>query len=108
IYVESFRADGIFTIENKETHMDLDLAFEEFNLGMLNGLLAGDAISDIKGFVSGHCNLRGKLNDPEVNGRLFADKASLRIPYLNVAYELDRRSVVDVTQTQFLIRPTAI
>lgn len=105
---ESFRADGEFTVSGGQTQMDVDLRFNKFNLGMLNPLLAGDAISNIKGFASGNCNIDGTFTEPEVNGRLYVDNAALTIPYLNVEYEMERRSVVDVTETQFLIRNTSI
>lgn len=105
---ESFRADGEFTVSGGQTQMDVDLRFDKFNLGMLNPLLSGDAISNIKGFASGNVNIDGTFAEPDVNGRLYVDNAALTIPYLNVEYEMERRSVVDVTETQFLIRNTSI
>jgi hypothetical protein len=105
---ESFRADGDIDVSGAQTQMDIDLKFDKFNLGVLNGLLSGEAISNIKGNVSGNCSIQGTTSEPDVNGRLYADDASLTVPYLNVNYEMERRSVVDVTENQFLIRNTTI
>lgn len=106
--VESFKATGDFSVANKKTAMNIDLRFDGFNLGTLNGLLGGEAISNIKGFVSGATSIGGNVNDPEINGRLFVDNAAMTVPYLNVEYEIDRRSIVDVTTNQFIVRRTGM
>ncbi|NUY79983.1 translocation/assembly module TamB domain-containing protein [Flavobacterium sp. MAH-1] len=105
---EAFRADGEITVSGGQTLLDVDMRFDRFNLAMLNALLSGEAISDIKGFASGNARIDGAFSDPDVNGRLYLDDASLKVPYLNTQYEMDKRSVVDVTETQFLIRNTGI
>jgi len=105
--VESFNAKGAFAIEDKNTIMDMDLRFNKFNLGALSSL-GGDVITNIKGFASGTARIEGNASDPEINGRLFLDDAGLTIPYLNVNYELERKSVVDVTESSFIIRNSVI
>jgi hypothetical protein len=44
------------------------------------------------------------MNKPEVNGRLYVEKAGMTIPYLNTDYELTDRTVIDVTNEKFLFR----
>ena len=105
---ESFRADGEIATSGGQTSVDVDLRFNKFNLSMLNALLAGDAISDIKGFASGNAKIDGTFNEPEINGRLYVDDTSLKVPYLNTEYEMEKRSVVDVTESQFIIRNTSM
>jgi hypothetical protein len=100
---ESFNAVGDFTVEANKTVADLDLRFDRFNLGSLSSL-GGDVLTDIKGFASGAVRVEGNLSDPEINGRLFLDQAGLTIPYLGVNYEFERKSVVDVTESAFIIR----
>jgi selenophosphate synthase len=39
---------------------------------------------------------------------VFADKAGLTIPYLNVDYELSDRSVIDLADEKFLFRNNTI
>jgi hypothetical protein len=105
--IESFSAKGELSIQNKETIADLDLRFNRFNLGSLSSL-GGDVITNIHGFTSGTTRIEGNLNDPEINGRLFLDDAGLTIPYLNVNYELEKKSIVDVTETSFIVRNAAL
>ncbi|RYG54900.1 MAG: translocation/assembly module TamB, partial [Chitinophagaceae bacterium] len=95
--VESFRADGEFDVSGQTTAMNLNLRFDKFNLGTLDGLLSGEAISDIKGFATGNIGIAGTVAKPEVNGRLYTDETSLTVPYLNVNYLMDNQSMVDVT-----------
>lgn len=101
--VESFKLDGNFQIENKETVMDLTLKLEDFNIGAFSSF-GGEAFSNIRGLVSGNTNFEGTFTEPEINGRLFLENAGLTIPYLNVDYQLKDNSVVDVTEKQFLFR----
>lgn len=105
---ESFRADGEFDVSGEKTAMDVDLRFDRFNLGTLDGLLSGEAISNIKGFASGNVSILGTIDQPDVNGRLYTDDTSLTIPYLNVNYAMEDRSVVDVTETSFTVQNTRI
>ncbi|HEY0092453.1 MAG TPA: translocation/assembly module TamB domain-containing protein, partial [Flavobacterium sp.] len=105
--IESFTALGQFSIENKQTIADLDLRFTKFNLGALSSL-GGDVITNIKGYVSGTTRIEGNLSDPEINGRMFLDEAGLTIPYLNVIYELEKKSIVDVTESSFIIRNSVL
>jgi hypothetical protein len=104
---ESFNANGSFTVEGKNTIADLDLRFNKFNLGSLSSL-GGEIITNIRGLASGTARIEGNLSDPEVNGRLFLDETGLTIPYLNVNYEFDDKSVVDVTESSFIIRNAII
>jgi hypothetical protein len=45
---------------------------------------------------------------PSINGRLFADKTGLTIPYLNVDYELSDRSSYYLVDEKFLFRNNAL
>ena len=101
--VESFSATGNFEIVNNETVLDLRLKLDKFNLGILNSL-GGDVLSNIRGFASGNASIGGNLKKPEINGRLYVDKAGMTIPYLNVDYELSDRTIVDLTDEKFLFR----
>lgn len=102
-FAESFRANGTFAIENKETILDMSLKLEGFNLATL-GTVGGDVLSNIRGSVSGNASVVGNLNKPEINGRLYVEKAGMTIPYLNTDYELSDRTVIDLTDEKFLFR----
>lgn len=101
--VDSFDANGSFEIVDNKTILDLKLKLDKFNLGIL-GSLGGEVLSNIRGFASGNASIEGNLNKPEINGRLYVDNAGLTIPYLNVDYALNNRTVVDLTDEKFLFR----
>ncbi|WP_406844006.1 translocation/assembly module TamB domain-containing protein [Flavobacterium soyae] len=102
-FAESFKADGTFTVENKETFLDLNLKLEGFNLATL-GTVGGDVLSNVRGSISGNAAVVGNLKKPEINGRLYAEKAGMTIPYLNTDYVLSDRTVIDLTDEKFLFR----
>ena len=101
--VESFNADGNISIVDQQTLADIDLRFNRMNLGILE-FLGGEVLKDIHGFASGTARIDGNFKSPEINGRLFLDEAGMTIPYLNVNYNLENRSVVDVTENAFIVR----
>ncbi len=105
--VEAFNADGWLEIVDSKTLLDIDLKFDKFDLGVL-GKIGGDVITNIRGFVSGNARIDGNINDLDYNGRLFVNQAGMTIPYLNVDYLFEDRSIVDVTENKFIIRETDI
>lgn len=105
--LESFVAEGNLEIVDKKTKLDLDLNFEDFNLGVLSKL-GKDVLSNIHGFASGRANIGGDIDNLDINGRLFVNKAGLGIPYLNVDYQIEDGAVVDVTEKKFIIRNSII
>lgn len=103
--IRSFTAQGYFDIVDQKTKLNLDLNFDSFNLGVL-GNIAKDVISEVRGSASGRSNISGTWDDLDINGRLFVNGAGLRIPYLNVDYQVEDGTIVDVTEKKFIIRDT--
>ncbi|MGH2665630.1 translocation/assembly module TamB domain-containing protein [Flavobacterium sp.] len=101
--LESFSADGNVTVEGKTTQLDLDLRLDSFNMAVFSPL-GGDVIKDIRGFASGSAKFEGDLKNPDITGRLYLNKAGLKIPYLNVDYNMENNAVVDLTEHQFSFR----
>ncbi|HEU4495480.1 MAG TPA: translocation/assembly module TamB domain-containing protein, partial [Flavobacterium sp.] len=98
--IENFIAAGDIGIINKQTIFDLNFKFNRFNLAALSPL-GKNVISKIRGFATGSAGFSGTLKKPQVEGRLFLDEVGLKVPYLNVDYEFERRSVIDLTENQF-------
>lgn len=101
--VESFAANGDVFIENKKTLLDLNLKLEDFNMAIFDPL-GGDVISNIRGLASGTAKFEGEVQNPDINGRVYLNKAGMKIPYLNVDYNLEKNAVVDITENQFSFR----
>ena len=100
---ESFNAGGNLAIQNDETLLDLRVKFDEFKIATL-GSIGGEVLSNIRGLVSGNATIQGNVKAPEINGRLYLDKAGMSIPYIGVDYELAPRTIVDLTDEKFLFR----
>lgn len=105
--VESFTAHGDLEIVDKKTKLDLDLNFEDFNLGVLGSIGQG-VLSNIRGYASGRATIGGAAENLEINGRLFLKDAGLGVPYLNVDYEIEQDAIVDITEKKFLFRNIAL
>ncbi|MGL2994639.1 translocation/assembly module TamB domain-containing protein [Flavobacterium sp. TSSA_36] len=104
---ESFSTSGNFEIVNNETVLDLDIKLDKFNLAFLTPV-AGDVLSNIRGLVSGNTKVQGTTSKPDINGRLYLEGAGINIPYLNVDYELNDKTIVDLSNEKFLFRNNAI
>lgn len=105
--VASFFADGSINVVGQKTDFDVNMDFDQFNLGILNSF-GGDVISNIRGFATGRCNVSGNIDNMDINGRLLVNKAGLGVPYLNVDYKIADQAIVDVTERKFIIRNAAI
>ncbi len=105
--LESFVADGNIEIDNKKTFLDLSLRLNSFNMAAFSAL-GGSVITNIRGLASGTARFNGELENPEVNGRLYLNKAGLKIPYLNVDYNFYSNAIVDVTENRFSLRNIGI
>lgn len=101
--VESFMAEGVFEVANKETLMNVDMRFNRFNIAALSPL-GGNVISNIRGFISGTSNISGTFRKPDINGRLFLEEAGLKIPYLNTDYAFRDNSIIDLSENQFIFQ----
>jgi hypothetical protein len=105
--LQSLSVNGNFEVIKDNTILDLQLNLDKFNIGILDHL-GGEVISNIRGLASGSANITGRINKPEVNGRLYLDDSGLNIPYLNVDYLLNKRTVVDLTDKKFLFNKNVL
>lgn len=101
--LESFSAQGIIEFVQGKPEIDLDLRLDKFNIGAFSNV-GGEVISDIRGLASGTAVFTGRIENPEIDGRIFLSEAGMKIPYLNVDYALTDNSIIDLTRRQFLLR----
>lgn len=104
---ERFNINGSINYKNDRSTMNMDANFNEFDLAPF-GSLIGQVLSDIRGNATGSAVIRGLINDPEIDGRLYLNNAGLKAPYLNVDYDFEKNAIVDITENQFLFRNIAI
>ncbi len=98
--LESLSAIGEILVEGDSPEIDLEVVLRNFNLAAFSPL-GKDVISNIRGLVSGEADVTGDYRNPEIDGRLFLNRAGLKVPYLNVDFKFEEGAVVNLTQQQF-------
>ncbi|WP_282136205.1 translocation/assembly module TamB domain-containing protein [Seonamhaeicola maritimus] len=98
---ESFAAKGAISVIGKQSNIDVDLTFEDFNLEPLNPLLDG-VLNNIRGLVKGKARVLGDLKRPSINGELTLNKSGFGIPYLNVDYAFNENASVTLKEQSFV------
>lgn len=98
--LESLSAKGNITLEGTEPAIDLILNLDNFNISPFSPL-GGEAISNIRGLVSGEATVTGNYKNPDFAGSLFLDSAGLAIPFLNVDLSMKDGTEVSLTKQQF-------
>jgi hypothetical protein len=96
----NFSALGDLDFTPKQPTLDLIVDFEEFKLDAFSPL-GEDVFTNIRGFVYGNVNLTGLLKNPDMTGTLYLDKAGMYFPFLNVDYQFDGTSIVELSNQTF-------
>ena len=100
---ETFFTTGIVEVINNKTILNLDAGFQNFNIKPIGGFLKG-ILDNVRGFASGRAHIVGTVDDPEVDGILYLANAGMKIPYLNVDYDFEKNSIIDLTEEKFIFR----
>ncbi len=100
---ETFYTTGFVEIINDKTILNLDAGFEKFNIKPIGGFLKG-ILDNVRGFADGRAHIVGTFDNPDIEGVLYLNDAGLRVPYLNVDYDFDKNSKIDLTEEKFIFR----
>jgi len=100
---ETFLTTGTIDLVNNQTILNLESSFDNFNIKPLGGFLTG-ILDNVRGLAKGKINIVGSYDNPEVDGVLYLNNAGLRVPYLNVDFDFDKDSKIDLTQEKFIFR----
>ncbi|MGE4347639.1 MAG: translocation/assembly module TamB domain-containing protein [Flavobacteriaceae bacterium] len=95
--------EGDLEIANKQTFANIDIRMNDFKLSPFS-LFGGEIINNIRGYATGRTTVTGNLKDPEINGRLFLDKAGMNVVYLNTDFDFDDNTIVDLTSDNIFLR----
>jgi hypothetical protein len=98
--ITSFSALGELDFTSDKPALDLSLNFQAFKLDAFSPL-GEDVFTNIKGFAYGDVNLTGLIENPDMDGTLFLDRAALYFPYLNVTYGFEGTSVIELAKQEF-------
>lgn len=105
--LKSLDVMGNIDVSANNSNIDLDIAFDEFDLEPLN-VFGADVITNIRGLASGDVQVSGNLKKPQIDGRLILDNAGLAIPYLNVDYAFDFDSEVTLKDQRFVFNDVVL
>ena len=96
----SLLAEGTIDLSVKKPTIDMNVDFNKFKLDLLDPI-GGENFSNIRGFVYGTTTLKGLLENPDMNGELFLDSSGIAFPYLNVDYDFEGTTVVELRKQTF-------
>ena len=99
--------NGELDLNSPSQRINMDLLFDKFNLKALNPL-GQDVINNIRGLATGEAKIKGFLNQPNYDGRIILEDSGLGIPYLNVDYNFDETTVLDLSNQSFILNSTKI
>lgn len=94
-----------FTVDNgrfyplrKKDQFFVDILMEEQNIGLLETFTAPD-FTNISGKARGKLSINGTVSNPDLNGEVYLDKATFRVPIMGVKYTLsnDESNPIKVT-----------
>jgi len=105
--IKSVNVIGSVNVSEKNSNIDLDIDLDEFNL-MAVSPFGGEAITDIRGLISGNVKISGKLDAPTAIGKLTLTKSGIKIPYLNVDFNIDDQTTITATKSKIEISNTKI
>ena len=88
-------ANGTVNTAGKESQINVDINFNDFNLVALSPL-GGEVIDNMRGFATGAIGMSGLLVEPNLSGSLILKDGGLNIPYLNTDFNLEQNSEIIV------------
>ncbi len=89
----------------KSQMINFDISLDKLRLNFLNPILE-ENFSDVHGALSGHLKLQGTTQNPAINGRLIAQKAGLKVDYLQTKYNFTH--TLDVSNNKILFQNTTM
>ena len=101
------QGNGSLTFSEAQPKLDLNLTFDTFPLAFLNPL-GGNALTNIKGNVSGTTSLFGPIAALQHQGRWTMNEAGFQIPVLNTEYKVQSGARVQLTGNTFTFNTVTI
>ncbi|NJM93701.1 MAG: translocation/assembly module TamB, partial [Cytophagales bacterium] len=84
----------------KEESLDLTIKLDQANLGALEGFVS-DYVSHLRGNISGEIELKGGLDNPQINGLGRLSQGQVTINYLQTDYRFAGDIVLDESKIGF-------
>ena len=101
------KGEGTIIAINEKPNIDIDLLINNFDISFIERI-GLKTISEISSNVSGEVNLWGAYDNIQHNGKLFLNKSSFIVPYLNVEYLLSDKSEITLYNQNFELNNVSI
>ncbi|MBI4645902.1 MAG: translocation/assembly module TamB domain-containing protein, partial [Bacteroidia bacterium] len=96
--IEPFVMAGSYTPENKK--LDFGITLDRFNLEIFAPYIS-NTLSNLKGRLNANLELKGTLDNPELNGRVQVQRGSFIVNYLNTRYNFTNYFNISKSTIQF-------
>ena len=96
----SLSAVGEIDFTPEKPIIDVNVDLSAFKLDAFSPL-GEDVFTNIRGFAYGNVHVSGLLKNPAMEGELFLDQVGMYFPYLNVDYDFDGTSVINLKNQTF-------
>jgi len=100
--VKSINAIGSIDVSPDNPTIDLNVALNEFNMQAFSPFGA-DVITDIRGLITGSAKVTGSYKSPEINGLFNLENSGLKVPYLNIDFDLENDAKVVMTKNKIAL-----
>ena len=84
----SLDAEGIIDLTKEKPSLDIDVDLDKLRLKFVN-IFTKNIFNNIRGYASGKVNVSGPITNPNLNGFLDLQRASIGIDYLKVNYNIE-------------------
>ena len=105
--IKSLNSTGYIETKSTQTDIQLNIELNEFNLGAISPFGAS-VITNIRGLMSGKGRVLGNLNSPDMFGDFILKKSGLKVPYLNIDFDLEDTTKINITEEKLEISKTNI
>lgn len=96
------KAKGEIQTKESQQFINLDLATDDLDLSVFSPL-GQDIVSNIRGKLSGRSKIKGKLNNPSINGLYRIKNGGMGIPYLNVDYDFGKQEAIRLSGSKIIL-----
>ena len=105
--VKSINAVGAIDVAPQNPTIQLDVALNEFNMQAFSPF-GGDVITDIRGLITGNAKVSGNYKSPDIDGLFNLENSGLKVPYLNVDFDLENNTEVLVSKNKIAVNAITI
>ena len=92
--IKSLDIQGTYDADPSREELDLDVYLDKSPLIILEPFIK-NLVSDLKGNISSNLKVTGKPSNPQINGKLGLNNASMTVNYLKTNYRIDQQLQVN-------------